>query len=67
MRASSKTIAVSVQPAAVGSAMAIEVSKSMRFAATQATPFGNRTVNRLAEQPVLATILRRAAHAPGCG
>ena len=43
----------------LGSAMAIEVSKSMRYAATQVqTPLGTATVNRLAQQPVLATILR---------
>ena len=43
----------------LGSVMAIEVSKSMRYAATQVqTPLGTATVNRLAQQPVLATILR---------
>ena len=43
----------------LGSAMAIEVSKSMRFAASGVhTPLGIAPVNRLAEQPVLATILR---------
>lgn len=43
----------------LGSAMAIEVSKSMLYAATKVqTPLGTATVNRLAQQPVLATILR---------
>ncbi len=43
----------------LGSAMAIELSKSMRFAAAEVhTPLGIAPVNRLAEQPVLATILR---------
>ena len=43
----------------LGSAMAIEVSKSMRYAASEVhTPLGKRTGKSLAEQPVLATILR---------
>ena len=43
----------------LGSAMAVEVSKSLAFKpASVETPLGTATVNRLAEQPVLATILR---------
>lgn len=43
----------------LGSAMAIEVSKSLVFKPTSVeTPLGSAIVNRLAEQPVLATILR---------
>ena len=43
----------------LGSAMAVEVSKSLVFNPTSVeTPLGSATVNRLAEQPVLATILR---------
>lgn len=43
----------------LGSAMAAEVSKSLAFTPTSVeTPFGTATVNRLAAQPVLATILR---------
>ena len=39
--------------------MAIEVSKSLTYSpASVETPLGTATVNRLAEQPVLATILR---------
>lgn len=43
----------------LGSVMAAEVSKSMAFtSALVQTPLGSVTINRLAEQPVLATILR---------
>lgn len=43
----------------LGSAMAIEVSKALTYSpASVETPLGTATVNRLAEQPVLATILR---------
>ena len=43
----------------LGSAMAFEVSKSLVFKATEVeTPLGTAKVNRLSEQPVLATILR---------
>ena len=43
----------------LGSTMAIEVSKSLTYSpASVETPLGTATVNRLAEQPVLATILR---------
>ena len=43
----------------LGSAMAIEVSKALSYSpASVETPLGTATVNRLAEQPVLATILR---------
>lgn len=43
----------------LGSAMAIEVSKSMAYSPSPVeTPLGTSTVNRLTEQPVLATILR---------
>lgn len=43
----------------LGSAMAVEVSKSLVFTPTLVeTPLGTSTVNRLTEQPVLATILR---------
>lgn len=43
----------------LGSAMAVEVSKSMAYApASVQTPLGTAAVNRLTEQPVLATILR---------
>ena len=43
----------------LGSVMAAEMSKSMAFTSAQVqTPLGSVTINRLAEQPVLATILR---------
>ncbi len=43
----------------LGSAMAVEVSRSMRFTADAVqTPLGTAPINRLADQPVLATILR---------
>ncbi|HBP44776.1 MAG TPA: uracil phosphoribosyltransferase [Flavobacteriales bacterium] len=43
----------------LGSAMAFELSKSMRFNSEKVrTPLGTARMNRLAEQPVLATILR---------
>ncbi|MBO75520.1 MAG: uracil phosphoribosyltransferase [Flavobacteriales bacterium] len=43
----------------LGSVMAAEVSKSMAFtSALVQTPLGSVPINRLAEQPVLATILR---------
>ena len=43
----------------LGSTMAIEVSKALTYSpASVETPLGTATVNRLAEQPVLATILR---------
>jgi len=43
----------------LGSALAIEVSKSLMFTPTEVeTPLGTATLNRLIEQPVLATILR---------
>ena len=43
----------------LGSAMAIEVSKALTYSpASVETPLGTATVNRLTEQPVLATILR---------
>ena len=43
----------------LGSAMAIEVSKALTYSpASVETPLGTATVNRLTDQPVLATILR---------
>lgn len=43
----------------LGSVMAAEMSKSMAFTSAQVqTPLGSVPINRLAEQPVLATILR---------
>ena len=43
----------------LGSAMAIEVSKTLAYSpASVETPLGTATVNRLTDQPVLATILR---------
>ena len=43
----------------LGSAMAIEVSKTLAYSPVSVeTPLGAATVNRLTQQPVLATILR---------
>lgn len=43
----------------LGSVMAFELSKSLHYSeAMVQTPLGTASVNRLAEQPVLATILR---------